>query len=380
MAATNIFSISDILTIPNGGGAKDRDGRMHSSACMWISIQQYLRVFRNINIDVGALKTRAGLSTSENTGEFDIELSHHSRGLQKLATEYDICIDIYIYDRVGEILIGNAHPKQGSCPGDPNVKIISYGRHFELFIFKSEIARIPEQYKKLFKPYKRKVVDITGYYTPIQIQNMSEEEQLATVLALSHRDHASITDSDPGGGAGKDDDPDLIRALQESRETHSRKQPIQPVRHEVDVGGDDELRKALENSIHDHQEDVQLQRIMEESKQTAKNHFLKLSEKYSDLQNIIDNYNFNIKNTESGYKIEDHELYMTIVGDLTRKLRELKTEQKEILHNMQALQKDIYELLGGGNLRSDDYNRRKYLKYKNKYLQLKNNSMTLLHH
>ena len=48
--ADNI-SMSDILTIPNGGGIKE-GGVNHSSSCMWISIKDYLRVFRDITITV----------------------------------------------------------------------------------------------------------------------------------------------------------------------------------------------------------------------------------------------------------------------------------------------------------------------------------------
>jgi cell division protein FtsX len=36
-------------------------------------------------------------------------------------------------------------------PKIPNVKIISYGSHFELFILENELSTIPAQYKKLFK-------------------------------------------------------------------------------------------------------------------------------------------------------------------------------------------------------------------------------------
>jgi len=373
MANPNTFNIDDILTIPNGGGIIDKDGRKHSNACMWISVKNYLQVFKNIDIDVGELKNRANLPPDENDSEFDMEQSNHMTGLQRITQCYNLCVEIYIYDRRGERLLRDHVIRTGNCPGDPNVKIISYGRHFELFILKTEINMVREQYKKIFKVYNRKVKSITGEYAPLNIQNMSEKEQLDAVLAFSKKDHGSV--SDPGGGAGKspgiqDDDPDLAKALQESRDMQLRKRKFaQPAEYEED----EELRKALENSLHDQRENLELHKVIEESKQSARNHFFELSRKYSDLQNVIDNYNFNIRSTEAEatHNTDDPQLYATIIGDLTEKLKEFKTEQAQLLNEMHKLQEDIYELLGGGS-RGDDYNRRKYLKYKNKYIQLKN--------
>jgi hypothetical protein len=97
-----------------------------------------------------------------------------------------------------------------------------------------------------------------------------------------------------------------------------------------------------------------------------------LSEKYSELHSIINNYRYNIRNTHEEYKKNrDHKIYQNIIRDLTIKLEELKGEQQAILHRMRALQSEVYNYLGGGKQYSDDHNRRKYLKYKTKYFQLR---------
>jgi chromosome segregation ATPase len=159
-------------------------------------------------------------------------------------------------------------------------------------------------------------------------------------------------------------------ALLLKRAMKGLKQEVEESKHE-----DLRLQRAMEESKQameePTQEDLQLQRAMEESKQSAKTELSKLSAKYSELIKTIAEYRYKAMNTQAEYnKTENHEKYKPIMKDLTTTMRKLKKEQQEILNRMRALNPDVYNHLGGSKQYSDDYSRRKYLKYKTKYLNL----------
>ena len=309
------YNIKDILTIPNGGGIVDINGRKHSNACMWISIKNYLQVFRDISIDVGELKDYAGISELDDLKEFNMETN--SEQLRKIAIKYGLCIKIYAYSNhknVGK-LSGAFFPELGTCPSVPTVKIISYGRHFELFILKTEINTIRQEYRLLFKSYGPKVVNPDGDHTPEQIGKMSYEEQLKLAFKLSNKNPEPDPEPDPepGGGAGKSS------------------------------------------------EDMDLEKAIKESKEIEIARFMKLNELVSSYQEIINKYLDKIKQNTN----------IKEITELKERMKFFINNHKEALEEMQKMSTSVYELLGGYNKHTDDNNRRKYLKYKFKYLQLK---------
>ena len=120
-----------------------------------------------------------------------------------------------------------------------------------------------------------------------------------------------------------------------------------------------------------------LQHAIEESRESVNAQFLKLSHKLTELTNKINNQRFNINGFKraigSGKLNERNTIeYETILENLNKELKLLQSKKKEIEKNMDELHQYVQF---GGKKYDEIYNKQKYLKYKNKYIQLKKHNI-----
>lgn len=121
-------------TIRNSGA---RDG--YTNACMWISIQDYLKYVLGQNVPLKDIRDIGLVKPEEKYTMFDTDISRHYNGLQNIARRYNLKIVIFSLMDNGQLLpYGQTINEQGQH----EVRIISFGAHFEL-LFKSIGYRLP---------------------------------------------------------------------------------------------------------------------------------------------------------------------------------------------------------------------------------------------
>jgi hypothetical protein len=129
--------------ISNNGGVSENGINM-GNQCMWISIRDYLRYFKNIHTTVTELKTIARLNIDATKYEqFDLDSRkfNFKDGIDFVAKHHNLRIEAFLIDSYG-----NSHPHLVDDFGMPIpmhivnetgknlVKIAFYGGHFELIV------------------------------------------------------------------------------------------------------------------------------------------------------------------------------------------------------------------------------------------------------
>ena len=381
MTSVGFFLIDTIYTIPNSGGITDLDGTKHSSACMWITIKNYLQIFRGITISVGQLKREAGFTSL--TDDFNFDIRAHVQALHKVIHHYKLCYRIYrLLPRDNKMGVSNEYnPESGNCPGDPPLKIIANGAHFELFIFRDEIDTIEENYRLLFRGYVQKIKSGEGYLSSEQVEKMTYSEQIAKALELSLKK----TRGEPGVA---------IQATEEElEELENIIKNITKLQNNTIINID--MYKRTNDKITLEQRNnsliTELTKKRDQYFKEGQDSNKKLILLRKQLVTAIGRLNRDELLKQIGEKIDKVEssirgytkmidTYSAYIGTANKQLKErrllfegyLKTYQDKLIV-LRELQNFVNSeiKLEGGHKHPDDNNRRKYLKYKFKYLQLK---------
>ena len=90
------------VTVRNSGAIFD-EGKQKTSQCFWISIRDYLNMFRlnmfeHPNVSVGQIKRLVGLTESTDNQSMDYGTSIYKRAVDRLAELFDIRIEFYYID------------------------------------------------------------------------------------------------------------------------------------------------------------------------------------------------------------------------------------------------------------------------------------------
>jgi hypothetical protein len=328
------INMHEIYTIPNNGYSQDRV--THNNACMWISIRDYLLHFTGKELTVSQLKRIARLPPHHHENyEFDFET--HGHNLEILANKLGLCVKVYPVQNGA--LDKSRVFTFGKCNGEDNIAdIISYGAHFELMVLDKNFVDRGILVKN-FKKYIPKIIGFDGKY----------EKDIR--LEKSHKPFTAVPRFTKSSREPIEEQLDIQRAIEESlrqkkpiEESFRRKKPI------VD-------------------EQLHMQRAIEESHSSVNAQFLKLSHELTELTNKINNQRFNINGFERAIRSgelndQDTHEYITILENSNKELKHLQREKKEIETAMDELHQYVQF---GGNI----YIKQKYLKYKNKYNQLK---------
>ena len=406
------INMHEIYTIPNSGYSKDQV--THNNACIWISIQDYLLYFTERKMTVSELKRIAELLPQHHENyEFDFET--HGHNLEILANRLGLCVKVY------PVQNGMLDKRRvftfGKCNGEDNiVDIISYGAHFELMVLDKNF--VDEDLLKYFKKYIPKIIGFNGKYekdTDIDIELQktlykslqepggASKSTMLRFAKLFREPGGASKPTVPGyvklrepsraskpavpgyvklfrepGGASKptvpieehSHIPHLRRAIEESRtEEEQMRRAIEESRTE-----EEELHRAIEES---RTEEEQMRHAIEKSHKSVNVQFLKLSHELTELTNKINNQRFNINGFRraigSGKLNERNTIeYETILENLNEELKLLQSEKKEIEKAMDKLHQYVQF---GGKKYDEIYNKQKYLKYKNKYIQLKKHNI-----
>ena len=258
---------------------------------------------------------------------------------------------------------------------------------------------IDERYRGLFNPYAKKIADMSGNYTVVtkdQLHTMPEHDQLRLALANSMKD-------DEGGGASKKTEynkSEMLPAITNQTSTEKEREELEKLENHKS-----ETLPAITNQTSTEKEREELEKEIKQNYNIIKNTnelYLSMSVHCSELINKIDNYKFNIKgytDTNKEHKnylakaekakiIEEMQTtlatYISELAEMEKYMTKLKRDKNNAtIRQMKCAKKLItlnrifpvntsgeIKLIGGAH--SNEYNKRKYLKYKNKYLQLKN--------
>lgn len=199
IGGNNFFNV-----VPNSGQVDDM-----SNQCMWISISDYLRIYREINISVRELRQIAGLDRTTEQTQFDWETPQFRRGIEKVAEIFGLRINCYLVGHDGvpnQYLFFDPDTKRNPMPmhiinerGHNIVNLAFYGAHFQLITSGFGLERFNGRFYKTeeSKPIKtitffeNETIDvdpkIKKYYDQI-----IENEQL--ILALDKIITGLITD------------------------------------------------------------------------------------------------------------------------------------------------------------------------------------------
>ncbi len=117
-------------TIPNTGRM---DG--YTNHCMFISILDYLRNVKNINVKLSEIRRIAELDETTHNSMFDITDPRYFGCLDKICRHFRVKIEIYYANKSGfqdERWLGRSAWSFGYS--DSVIPIVAYGYHFELIV------------------------------------------------------------------------------------------------------------------------------------------------------------------------------------------------------------------------------------------------------
>ncbi len=122
-------------TVSNSGSIFD-EGKQKYNQCFWISIRDYLNMYRGLNITVGQIKRLLYLPESTDSQQMDYwETPMYRLAVNRLAELFDIRIEFYYIRNGRSILMHNDLPIPQTIVNDSSRNIVPIaftGGHFEL--------------------------------------------------------------------------------------------------------------------------------------------------------------------------------------------------------------------------------------------------------
>lgn len=190
-----------IQTISNSGRADESrvGGRSFSNACMFISIQDYLKYVKNIDISVTELRDQARFPGGSNE-MWNANSRGHEESLRRLLAIYDLRVFLYnvpsyrVMNSNGtyssRVLTGYSTRIAGMAYGNERsrnlLNVISYGAHFELIttslsgIDYSRAVSAATRDNKNIGTYQPKYMALSGGEMKPTASKEKEEKKCAT--------------------------------------------------------------------------------------------------------------------------------------------------------------------------------------------------------
>ena len=176
-----------ILVIKNNGGI---EGIRMSNQCIWISIKDYLRIHRGVEMSVRDIKNIGGLGPETDIREFNMEDPVALEALNLICRTLNITLYFIMANRDGTIhqlcldITGQRMlPIEIVNDGHADVVYIaSYGRHFELIV-EGPGYRLASRTAVRPEPYVPKIILDTNAENPKYVEAVSLKDGLERQIA-----------------------------------------------------------------------------------------------------------------------------------------------------------------------------------------------------
>ena len=128
--------LTDVYKTVSNSGKIIEEGKTKYNQCFWISIMDYLNMFRGLNVTVGQIKRLVDLPASTDTQQMDYwETAMYRTAVDILAELFDIRIEFYYIQRGKSVLYQDGLPIPQTIINDSSRNIVPIaftGGHFEL--------------------------------------------------------------------------------------------------------------------------------------------------------------------------------------------------------------------------------------------------------